>query len=242
MRTWDQRDLSKLMMVFSRDIWLIKHLFMTSIIYVKYLVKLSTDGKLELIKRMKKFIGILIVIFLTACAPLSQQLKEAIRDMADESQVASSSSIQLPGSASTPHTLNTVTPTYRTITWKELYTFVTDDPTNLNQYIPGKYECVNFALDLTANAHKQNINAWIVTVDFGPSQTGHAFVAFPTTDKGIVYIEPQTDDVYKTIEVGKLLCLMDDSNICGTSWGKVTAIHQQVQCDAATRQCWVLIR
>jgi len=190
---------------------------------------------------MKRIIGILLVVFLAACAPLVPQLKEAIQDMAAESQT-SSSSIQLPGLASTPGVSGTPIPTYRNVTWKQLMAFVANDPTNLHPYIPGKYECVNFALDLTANAHKQNINAWITTVDFGSTEIGHAFVAFPTTDKGIIYIEPQTDEVYQTIQVGKLLCLMNDSSACGTDWGKVTAIHQQVQCDATTMQCWTMIR
>jgi len=180
---------------------------------------------------MKKLIGILIVIFLAACAPLTSQFKEAFQDMAEESQNASTSSIVLSGQASTPRTPGTPIPTYRTITWKQLKAFLDDDPTNLNQFIQGKYECVNFAID-----------AWIVTVDFASSEIGHAFVAFPTKDKGIVYIEPQTDDVYKTIQVGKLLCLMNDSSTCGTDWGKVTAIHQQVQCNATTRQCWTMTR
>jgi hypothetical protein len=191
---------------------------------------------------MKKLIVILFVLFLTACAPLRQQIDAMIQDASEESQVASSSSIELPGSALTPRPPSAVTPTYHTITSEELQTFVSDDTTNLNQYIQGKYECVNFALDLTANAHSQDINAWIVTVDFGSTEIGHAFVAFPTTDKGIIYIEPQTDDVYQAIQVGKLLCLMRDNNLCDTNRGKVTAIHQQVQCDAATRQCWVISR
>jgi len=98
---------------------------------------------------------------------------------------------------------------------------------------------VNYALDLVANAHRQDTDAWIVTLNFIHSQIGHAFVAFPTPNMGPVYIEPQLDYAYSNIEIGKPLCLAVDTGVCEYDWGNVIAIHQPVQCNATTTQCWL---
>jgi hypothetical protein len=93
-------------------------------------------------------------------------------------------------------------------------------------------------MDLVANARKQNINAWIVGAQFEHSETGHAFVAFETTDLGVVWIEPQSDYAYYAVEVGKFLCYTEDTSICYDQ-GKVTKVEQPVECDAKTGECWL---
>jgi hypothetical protein len=115
----------------------------------------------------------------------------------------------------------------QTITWTELVTFLEKDHTNWNPYIPGKYTCLDFSTDLVANATAQGIKAWIVAVDFTSGGPGHAFVAFATTDRGVVYVEPQADDTYPTVAVGKNLC---------DSWGVyqcmgTVASTQSLQCN-----------
>jgi hypothetical protein len=116
----------------------------------------------------------------------------------------------LPGLLSTtmPATSNSPTSGYRPISWVELVSFLAKDHTNWNQYIPGKYTCLEFATDLVANAGKQGIKAPVVTVEFAGGGPGHAFVAFETTKRGIVYVEPQADDTYPIVEVGMLLRLV----------------------------------
>ena len=100
----------------------------------------------------------------------------------------------------------TPTPSYKTITWTELADFLARDHTNWNQYDPNKYMCFDFAMDLVDNAKKENIKAWIVGVDFTHGDAGHAFVAFETSDKGIIYVEPQADCTYSNLAVGSVLC------------------------------------
>ncbi len=100
----------------------------------------------------------------------------------------------------------TPTPNYAPISWKELVSFITADHTNWQDYEPDQYVCLNFALDLVQNARQAEIPAWVVAVFFENEEIGHAFVAFQTTDKGLVYIEPQTDIPYIQPQVGRPLC------------------------------------
>jgi len=123
--------------------------------------------------------------------------------------------------------LSTPTTTYRQITWMELVKFIEDDHTNWNKYDPIKYDCLDFAVDLVANAHKQNIKAWVVAVEFYNQPVGHAFVGFETTDRGIVYIEPQGDNTYIDMKVGQYLCDAWGKYEC---MGKIKSIDYE-QCD-----------
>jgi hypothetical protein len=100
----------------------------------------------------------------------------------------------------------TSTPAYPPISWKDLVSFITEDRTNWNAYRPGEYVCINFAIDLVHNARERHIPAWVVGVYFQNEDTGHAFAAFQTTDKGMVYIEPQTDIPYIHPNIGSPLC------------------------------------
>jgi hypothetical protein len=118
---------------------------------------------------------------------------------------------------------------YRQIDWMELVSFLEKDHTNWNQYILGKYTCVNFAVDLAANAGRQNIKTWIVLVEFTDGGPGHAFVAFQTTDRGIIYVEPQGDNTYSVVEVGKPLC--DEWGVY-QCMGTVASV-EYAQCDSA---------
>jgi hypothetical protein len=50
----------------------------------------------------------------------------------------------------------------------------------------------------------------------------HTFVAFETTDKGWMWIEPQSDDVYSPAKPGQHLCLATTPSDC---WlGNLTAV------------------
>lgn len=76
--------------------------------------------------------------------------------------------------------------------YAELMSFLTADQTDKRNYDVNTYNCVNFSSDVKANAAKQKIRCAIVYVDF-PSGA-HDFNAFNTTDRGLIYIEPQDDD------------------------------------------------
>jgi len=145
--------------------------------------------------------------------------------------ISSSPAIQAlvphPTSASAPS--NALKTSTNSITWTELVSFLEKDHTNWNPYVPGKYTCLDFSTDLVANATQQGIKAWIVAVDFTDGGPGHAFVAFETSDRGIVYVEPQADDAYPIVAVGKNLC---DSWGVYQCMGTVSSI-QYIQCDKA---------
>ena len=138
----------------------------------------------------------------------------------------------VPPSAPAAPFIPTFTPgptTFRPITWMQLVDFLNADHTNWNTYDPVHYNCVDFSVDLVANALKQDIQAWVVAVTFTGNNPDHALVGFKTTDQGIVYIEPQTDNPYWGLAVGKPLC---------DSWGKyqcmgTVATIQFLQCDHA---------
>lgn len=131
--------------------------------------------------------------------------------------------------AATATAAPTQTPIYETVTWKEVVAFITEDHTNWQPYQPGDYVCLNFAIDVVAHAHDKGIPAWVVGVFFENEATGHAFVAFQTSDKGLVYIEPQTDIPYITPKVGQPLCDLWTGQNC---FGVIRQILF-LQCDAA---------
>jgi hypothetical protein len=132
--------------------------------------------------------------------------------------------------------LPTPTSKFSLIAWDELNAFLAQDHTNWNTYVEGKYTCVNYALDLVSNAEERGINAWIVAVMFQDSDIGHAFVAFNTSDFGIVWIEPQSDYAYAAVEVGQLLCLRVNTSRCWDE-GVVTEVHEHIDCDPDTHKC-----
>lgn len=75
---------------------------------------------------------------------------------------------------------------------QELLQFLVEDKTDEHEYIPDKYVCWDFAMDLVNNAKKRHIQAGFVMIEYYGGG-GHSVVAFNTTDKGIVFVEPQED-------------------------------------------------
>ncbi len=73
-------------------------------------------------------------------------------------------------------------------TWGNLQAFLKEDKTDKNIYVPGIYECGNYAQELHDNAEAKGIRAAFVTVHF-LDERPHALNAFKTLDKGLVYID-----------------------------------------------------
>ena len=73
-------------------------------------------------------------------------------------------------------------------TWEQLKAFLREDKTDKNLYVPGDYECGNYAQELHNNAEAKGIRAAFVAVSFHDEQP-HALNAFKTLDKGLVYID-----------------------------------------------------
>ena len=131
-----------------------------------------------------------------------------------------------------PTVFSTQTPaiTYRPVTWIELEKFLEVDPTNINsknKYNPDYYNCLDFSVKLVENAGRQDIKAWVVSVEFTDGSPGHAFVAFDTTDLGIVFIEPQLDIRTNDPADGQRLCLAWGDYEC---MGTIKSIEYD-QCD-----------
>jgi myosin heavy subunit len=77
-------------------------------------------------------------------------------------------------------------------TYQEMKTFIAADKTDTNTYVDPTYVCEDFAYDVRVHAMQQKIRCAFVTIHYPDS--AHAIVAFNTTDKGIIYIEPQSDE------------------------------------------------
>ena len=83
-------------------------------------------------------------------------------------------------------------------TYQEMKTFLAQDPTNVNNYAEDKYVCVDFAAAVNNNAEAKGIRCAVVDI-FYPDGYGHTIVAFDTTDRGLIYIEPQFDQEVKLV-------------------------------------------
>ena len=77
-------------------------------------------------------------------------------------------------------------------TYREMSDFLARDETSEQEYIEEEYACIDFAADVKANAAKEGIRCAYVGTEY-PGGSGHAVVAFDTTDAGMVFIEPQFD-------------------------------------------------
>jgi multidrug resistance efflux pump len=77
--------------------------------------------------------------------------------------------------------------------YQEMREFLARDKIDEREYIMDEYECRHFAADVKANAAKERIWAAYVLIEF-PVEA-HAIVAFLTTDRGLIFVEPQTDEI-----------------------------------------------
>ncbi|MCK4995359.1 MAG: hypothetical protein KAR55_00585 [Thermoplasmatales archaeon] len=78
--------------------------------------------------------------------------------------------------------------------------FINNDLTNQIPYEPVNFTCAHYAQGVNNNAEDMGIACAVVVLNFNLSS--HAIIAFNTTDRGMVYFEPQTDDVVRNLEIG----------------------------------------
>lgn len=88
--------------------------------------------------------------------------------------------------------------TIRDPTYSEVLAFIESDQTQKNVHNES-YTCYEFTRDVCNNAFDAGFRAGDVYIEF--SDGAHALVCFDTVDKGLVFLEPQTDEVM-TVEVG----------------------------------------
>ncbi|OGN95205.1 MAG: hypothetical protein A2Z75_02345 [Chloroflexi bacterium RBG_13_50_10] len=83
-------------------------------------------------------------------------------------------------------------------TYQEMKAFLAQDESDLKQYKENEYVCTDFAAAVNNNADANGIRCAVVDI-FYPEGYGHTIVAFDTTDKGLIFIEPQFDKEVKLI-------------------------------------------
>jgi len=85
--------------------------------------------------------------------------------------------------------------------YEEVTSFLINDTTNNNSYHDTNYNCAHYSRDVNNNAEELGIRCAYVVLEIN---TGipHALIAFNTTDDGLVFFEPQTDEIV-LLEVGK---------------------------------------
>ena len=78
-----------------------------------------------------------------------------------------------------------------TPTYAELITFLNKNDVNKAHYVPGEYVCWNYACDLLEDATEAGIGMVYIQLIF--PESSHAIVATLTSDRGVLFIEPQSD-------------------------------------------------
>jgi hypothetical protein len=85
--------------------------------------------------------------------------------------------------------------TIRDPTYDEMIAFLRADKTNENKYDSNTYNCYDYTSDICKNAVEQGYRVGFVYLYF--KESAHALVCFNTTDRGLVYVEPQYDNIVK---------------------------------------------
>jgi hypothetical protein len=79
-------------------------------------------------------------------------------------------------------------------TYQQVKAFISADMTDSNPYVDDSYVCVDFSMDVISHALQQKFRCAYVGIRFVGENAGHAIVAFNTTDRGLVFFEPQSDE------------------------------------------------
>ena len=100
-------------------------------------------------------------------------------------------------------------------TYNEVVNFIIQDKTNEEEYIEDIFDCEQFSQQLNKNAENTGIRCAYVIIYFNGTDAGHGIVGFNTVDKGMVYIEPQSDEWIENLEAGNDFwtdCLVPNGN------------------------------
>jgi len=85
-------------------------------------------------------------------------------------------------------------------TYKQVTKFLKEDRIDKKNYKEGIYVCSHFARDVCNNAEAEGLRCAYVGLVF--QEGGHAIIAFNTIDEGLVYFEPQSDEIVTPV-IGK---------------------------------------
>lgn len=84
-------------------------------------------------------------------------------------------------------------------TYQEMINFIALDRTDENEYSEN-YTCFHFTADVKNHAFNEGYRCGFVYIRFPDS--AHAIVCFNTTDHGLIFIEPQSDEIV-TLTIGQ---------------------------------------
>jgi len=85
-------------------------------------------------------------------------------------------------------------------TYSEAIAFIISDRTDQNEYTDD-YVCYDFTADFNTNAFQMGYRCGFVYIEFPDS--AHAIACFNTTDRGLIYVEPQNDRIVD-VAVGRI--------------------------------------
>ena len=85
-------------------------------------------------------------------------------------------------------------------TYNRMMSFIGEDKIDKKRYVEGKYTCSHFAMDVCNNAEEEGFRCAFTIILY--AEGGHAIIAFNTIDEGLIYIEPQSDELVEP-EIGK---------------------------------------
>jgi len=86
--------------------------------------------------------------------------------------------------------------------YAEVMAFLIRDKTNLRAYDIDRYNCIHYCADVNNNAEAEGVRCAFVVLEYIEEIADHTIIAFNTTDRGLVYFEPQSDEVANPV-VGK---------------------------------------
>jgi hypothetical protein len=91
-------------------------------------------------------------------------------------------------------------------TLAELKKFLIEDNTDKLEYINNSFVCLDFANTFVKNFMREGYYSCEATLIFDGGEMSHAIVAVNTTDRGLIYVEPQTDQIIYNINIGDNYC------------------------------------
>ena len=151
-------------------------------------------SQLYALTKMKKnlFFPLVAILLLFSCSTYADS-NDATRDQIVGAEIAEPSAVPTWSENATAESVvsGNQTIAVKNPTFQELRAFILRDPTNRNQFVLNQYECRHFATDVNNNAEAEGLSCGFVLLCYNRGQ--HSVVVFDTTDRGLVYIEPQTD-------------------------------------------------
>jgi len=80
----------------------------------------------------------------------------------------------------------------RNPTHQEMKEFLARDTTDFNKFIEDEYVCTDYSAEVKNNATARGIRCAFVYISY--PEAAHSIVAFETQDRGLKFIEPQSDE------------------------------------------------